>query len=201
MSPPESPQARTPMSDEELRAVTLGEPTRLDRLIRLVDYDPEWPGLFRRETERIREALGDRALRVEHVGSTSVPGLEAKPTIDIVLIVADSSDESSYGPELAAAGYRLRIREPEWHEHRVFTGPDTDTNLHVFSVGCPELDRMLLFRDRLRTNESDLVRYGKAKRELAERQWRYVQNYADAKTAVIEAILDRTPEVTRESEV
>lgn len=189
------------MSDEELRAVTLGEPTRLDRLIRLVDYDPEWPGLFRRETERIREALGDRALRVEHVGSTSVPGLEAKPTIDIVLIVADSSDESSYGPELAAAGYRLRIREPEWHEHRVFTGPDTDTNLHVFSVGCPELDRMLLFRDRLRTNESDLVRYGKAKRELAERQWRYVQNYADAKTAVIEAILDRTPEVTRESEV
>src|SRR5690606_29898587 len=102
-------------------------------------------GLFEREAKRIRSALGDRALRVEHVGSTSVPGLCAKPVIDILLVVPDSSDEASYVPALEAAGYKLRIREPEWFEHRLFKGPDTDINLHVFSEGASEIERMLCF--------------------------------------------------------
>ena len=88
---------------------------------------------------------------LEHAGSTSVPGLAAKPRIDIMLAVPDSADEPSYVPALEAAGYVLRIREPDWYEHRVFKGPDTDVNLHVFSAGCPEIARMLLFRDWLRT--------------------------------------------------
>ncbi len=86
------------------------------------EYDPAWPCLFEREAQRIRGALGERALMVEHVGSTSVPGLAAKPIIDILLVVADSADEASYVPDLEAVGYVLRIREPEWHQHRVFKG-------------------------------------------------------------------------------
>src|SRR5438132_1215336 len=86
--------------------------------------------------ERIRSALGDRVVRLEHGGSTSVPGLPAKPIVDIVLEVPDSSDEPAYVPELEAAGYVLRIRERVWFEHRLFKGPDTNINLHVFSAGC-----------------------------------------------------------------
>ena len=147
--------------------------------------------LFAREETRIRTALGDRALLVEHAGSTSVPGLPAKPVVDIVLVVSDSSDEDAYVPRLQAAGYVLRIREPEWFEHRLFKGPDTNVNVHTFSEGCEEIDRMLRFRDWLREHEDDRERYERAKRELAAREWKYVQNYADAKTAVVHEILAR----------
>jgi GrpB-like predicted nucleotidyltransferase (UPF0157 family) len=138
---------RLPSSEEQILAVRVGEVTPLAGPIHIVDYDPEWPRRFEREARRIQSALGDRALLLEHVGSTSVPGLAAKPRIDIILAVADSADESSYVPALEAVGYVLHIREPSWYEHRVFKGPDTDVNLHVFSQGCPEIDRMLLFRD------------------------------------------------------
>ena len=111
--------------------------------IQIADYDPKWPQLFRYEAGRIRAALGSRALRIEHTGSTSVPSLAAKPVIDILLVVNNSADEQAYAPVLEAAGYTLRIREPDWHEHRMFNGPDTQVNLHVFSNGCPEIDRIL----------------------------------------------------------
>ena len=132
-----------------------------------------------------------RALRIEHTGSTSVPGLAAKPLIDIVLVVADTRDESAYVPQLEAAGYVLRIREPDWHEHRLFKGPDTNVNVHTFSDGCSEVERMVAFRDWLRTQDDDRELYESAKRELAVREWKYVQNYADAKSAVVEEILAR----------
>jgi GrpB-like predicted nucleotidyltransferase (UPF0157 family) len=177
--------------EEELQAFTVGELQPLAGPIVLADYDPEWPVLFEREADRIRGILGERALQIEHVGSTSVPGLAAKPIIDTVLVVADSADEQAYVAPLEAAGYALRIREPDWHEHRVLKGPDTNVNLHVFSEASPEIDRMLAFRDRLRANDSDRVRYERSKRELAEREWKYVQDYADAKTAVVEEIIAR----------
>src|SRR6266545_1198006 len=132
-----------------------------------------------------------RALEIEHAGSTSVPGLAAKPVIDIVLVVRDSADEAAYVPQLEAAGYVLRIREPDWFEHRLLKGPDTNVNIHVFSPGCAEVERMLLFRDWLRRNEADHDLYERAKRELAQKQWNYVQDYADAKSAVVEEILAR----------
>ncbi len=181
------------MSDREaeLRAVTVGELQPVSGQIELVDYDPAWPGLFAREADRIRAALGERAVLLEHTGSTSVPGLAAKPIIDMTLAVPDSSDEESYAPALEAAGYVLRIREPDWHEHRVFRGPDTNVNLHVFSDGCPEIDRMLRFRDWLRTNQADRELYEQTKRKLAAREWTYVQDYADAKTLVVEEIIAR----------
>jgi GrpB-like predicted nucleotidyltransferase (UPF0157 family)/photosystem II stability/assembly factor-like uncharacterized protein len=186
--------ARDDDPDERLRSVTIGEPQLLAGPVLLADYDPDWPQLFRHEAGRIRDALGPRALQVEHVGSTSVPGLAAKPTIDISLAVANSADEQAYVPALQAAGYVLRIREPDWFEHRLFGRPDARVNLHVFSAGCTEIDRMLRFRDRLRRNHEDRALYERTKRELAQRDWKYVQNYADAKSAVVEAILARSGE-------
>jgi GrpB-like predicted nucleotidyltransferase (UPF0157 family) len=180
-----------PTTEERLREVTIGEPQQLNAPIELAEYDPQWPWLFEREAGRIRIALGNRALVVEHAGSTAVPGLAAKPIIDVVLIVDDSADESSYVPDLEAAGYVLRIREPDWFEHRMFRGPDTKVNLHVFSRGCDEADRMIIFRDHLRANEADRRHYADAKRELAAREWKYVQHYADAKSAVVAEIMAR----------
>jgi GrpB-like predicted nucleotidyltransferase (UPF0157 family)/GNAT superfamily N-acetyltransferase len=174
-----------------LRRITLGEPERLDGPVTLVDPDPRWPELYAREAARIREALGLHARRIEHVGSTSVPGLVAKPLIDIVLAVEDSADEAAYVPALEAAGYVLRIRERDWHEHRLLKGPDTDVNLHVFSVGSPEIARMTRFRDRLRAHGADRERYTAAKRELARRRWALTQDYADAKTEIVEEIVAR----------
>ena len=157
--------------------------------ITLVEYDYAWPERYRVLDQDIRRALGGAALQIEHVGSTSVPGLAAKPIIDIVLVVAHSAQEDAYVPPLQAAGYALRVREPDWYEHRMLRGGDEDVNLHVFSAGCPEIERMLRFRDRLRSNAADRERYEAAKRELARRDWGDVQDYADAKTDVISEIV------------
>jgi len=156
-----------------------------------VDYEPRWPELFRREADRLRAVLGRHALLIEHTGSTAVPGLAAKPVIDILLVVRNSADEDSYLPLLHAAGYVMRIREPEWYEHRMLNGPDTDVNLHVFSFECPEIGRILLFRDWLRNNPADRELYQRTKLTLARKEWKEVQDYADAKTAVIEQIMAR----------
>jgi GrpB-like predicted nucleotidyltransferase (UPF0157 family) len=157
--------------------------------IELCDYDPHWPDRYAEHAVRVRAALGERASRIEHVGSTSVPGLAAKPIIDIVLEVRDSADEAAYIGDLAGAGYLLRIREPDWFEHRLFNGADQDVNLHVFSTGCAETDRMVRFRDWLRVNEHDRELYAGAKRKLAARNWKDVQQYADAKSDVIAQIM------------
>jgi GrpB-like predicted nucleotidyltransferase (UPF0157 family) len=130
-------------------------------------------------------------LVLEHVGSTSIPGLSAKPKIDIVLGVADTTDEQAYVPDLEAAGYVLRIREPDWHEHRLLRSTDTEVNLHVFTVGCAEIERMVRFGEHLRTNVADRLLYERTKQDLAKRHWKYVQHYADAKSEVVEEILGR----------
>jgi GrpB-like predicted nucleotidyltransferase (UPF0157 family) len=179
-----------PQTDEQILAVRVGGPP-LTGPILIVDYDLAWSRLFQREAGRVRAALGDQIVLIEHVGSTSVPGLAAKPRIDMLLVVAKSADESAYVLALEAVGYVLHIREPDWYEHRMFNGPDTAVNLHVFSPGCPEIERMLLFRDWLRGNASDRQLYERTKRELARQDWKYTQNYADAKTTVVEEILAR----------
>lgn len=177
--------------DDYMSSVTIGPRRRVDGPITLADYDPEWPALYEREAARVRELLGDRVRLLEHVGSTSVPGLPAKPIIDMLLAVADSADEPAYVPSMEAGGYAVRIREPDWHEHRVFKGPDTDVNLHTFSDGSSEIARMLAFRDRLRTHDDERERYLATKRELAARHWVYIQDYADAKGQVVEGIIER----------
>ena len=126
------------------------------------------------------------------MGSTSVPGLVAKPIIDIVLEVAESGNEREYTSALEAVGYRLHLREPGWYEHRLFKGIDDSVNLHVFSEGCPEIGRMVRFRDWLRASREDRELYAQAKRALADQEWKFTQNYADAKSTVVEAIMSRT---------
>jgi GrpB-like predicted nucleotidyltransferase (UPF0157 family) len=199
--PPEVPMT----SEEDIRRATIGPVVFRNAPIVLVGYDPRWPAMFDREADRIRSALASLAIRVEHVGSTSVPGLAAKPIIDIVLAVPDSADEAAYVPALEAAGYRLHNREPGWLEHRLLNRhsvqegrgvvggvpPDCDVNLHVLSAGEAEIDRMVLFRDWLRSHDDDRDAYVRVKRELAQRTWRHVQHYADAKTAIVQQIMAR----------
>jgi len=185
------PVPNGPTPDEELRASRIDGSLPPTEPVVLVEYDPEWPRLYAREEARIRVAIGETAVQVEHVGSTSIPGLAAKPIVDIVLVVPDSADEPAYVPALEAAGYVHRIREPDWFEHRVLKGIDPKVNLHVFSPGCPEVERMLRFRDHLRRDEHDRDLYERTKRELAQRDWKYVQHYADAKSDVVEEILER----------
>ena len=180
-----------PTREEYLDAVTIGERKPHDAPIRLADYDPRWPHVYESLAERIRAALGDSVVALEHVGSTSVRGLCAKPIIDMLLVVPDSTDEAHYVPALEARGFVLRIREPGWFEHRMLNAADIDCNVHVFSAGCEEPARMLAFRDRLRSHEGDRRLYEDSKRKLAARTWRHVQHYADAKSEVVREILAR----------
>ena len=186
-------EGREERTQEQIQAFTVGVIEPLSAPIPFVEYDAEWPALFVREEARIRSILGDRVVRLEHTGSTAVPGLAAKPIIDITMTVPDVTDEPTFVPDLEAAGYVLRIREnePDWYDHRVFKGPDTNVNLHVFSAGCIELERMVGLRDWLRTHDDDRELYEATKRDLIKRDWTFVQNYADAKGEVVEAIASR----------
>jgi GrpB-like predicted nucleotidyltransferase (UPF0157 family) len=176
---------------DELEQRRIGGPMPLTRPIELREYDPRWPDQYAEQATRLRAALGERLLRIEHVGSTSVPGLPAKPIIDIALEVPDSADEPAYVPDLEAAGYALRIREPDWFEHRLLRPPDGAAHLHAFSASCAETDRMVRFRDWLRANDADRELYLATKRDLAARDWKYMQQYADAKSGVVSQILAR----------
>jgi GrpB-like predicted nucleotidyltransferase (UPF0157 family) len=184
-------KANTPLTEDQIVATTVGLPQPLNGTIYLAPYDPAWPSLFAQLQKQIQAALGDTILLLEHTGSTSVPELSAKPIIDMVLAVADSRDEASYVKPLEEQGYTLRIREPDWYEHRLLRPPEIQGNLHVFSAGCEEIEQMLLFRDWLRNHVDDRLLYEATKRTLAARTWKYTQNYADAKGAVIQEILAR----------
>ena len=137
--------------------------------IELKEYDPAWNALYETERQKICKALNRDGIVIEHVGSTSVPGLCAKPIIDILLLVEDSSDEGSYVPELEKAGYVMRVREPDWYGHRMLKGVEPEVNLHVFSIGCSEAQRMLDFRDWLQTHEADRNLYADTKRRLVQK--------------------------------
>lgn len=184
-----SRDSQQPTMAQRLDQTTIGGARRLTGAITISEYDPHWPQDFAWHRERIAGVLGDRALMIEHVGSTSVPGLAAKPKIDILLIVPDSGQETDYVPALEGAGYVLRIREPEWYEHRVMVRDDREVNVHIFSPGCVEIDRMIGFRDWLRAHPDDMQRYLDTKRSLAAQDWEFMQEYADAKSEVVEAII------------
>lgn len=172
--------------------------------VEMHEPDPGWPDLFASDAADIATALGDVALAIDHVGSTSVPGLPAKPVIDILLQVPDPADEDAYVPALVRLGYWLQIREPDWLEHRVLyqrtdRGCAHDINLHVLSpdLGGDEIARLLDLRDWLRTHRDDRDRYAAVKRDLAGRRWRFVQDYADAKSEIVEALLAKVAQARR----
>lgn len=161
------------------------------RKIVIVDYDPRWPEQFQKHAAILSRVLGSKAVAIEHVGSTSVPELAAKPIIDIDILVEDSSDEATYLLALVQAGYVLRVREPDWHQHRMFRTPELDVHVHVFSNGCVEFTRNLAFRDRLRACREDRLLYESVKRKLAKEDWPDMNAYARAKTEVVEQITAR----------
>lgn len=165
-------------------------PEVLNGPVLLVPYDPAWPNAYEDLAILIDGALGANVKALHHVGSTSVPGLAAKPIIDLVLEVADSTDEEAYVPALEAAGFTFGHREAEL-DHRMLKFPRPKANLHVYSAGCPETVRMLAFRDHLRRNDTDRALYEQTKRDLAARTWGIVQDYADAKTEVVTEIMSR----------
>jgi len=179
--------------EERIREVVIGE-LEAPRIV-IVDYDPAWPKRFHQEAAKIRSALGEVALHIEHISSTSVPALVAKPIVDILLVVEDSRNETSYVPALEDAGYILRVREPNFHEHRMFRTAHKDVHVHVFSPGSPEIGRYLLLRDRLREDAEDRELYARTKRDLASKSWPSMDHYAEAKTEVVEGIIARAAEV------
>lgn len=164
----------------------IGGPER--RRVVLAEPDPGWPERFECEAERIRAALGSRALRIDHIGSTAVPQLAAKPVVDLDVSVADPDDEAAYVPDLQSAGYVLRVREPG---HRMLRTPAFDVHVHVCALGSEWERRHLLFRDWLRHDAADRALYERTKRALAGREYADLNDYADAKTDVIEAIMRR----------
>jgi GrpB-like predicted nucleotidyltransferase (UPF0157 family) len=159
--------------------------------ITISPYDPRWPVRYAREEARIRAALGERVLAVDHVGSTAVPGLPAKDRLDIDLIVADPTDENAYVPALTAAGYQLRTREPHWYEHRCLWTRHHDVNLHVFGPDCDEYLRHLVFRDWLRSHPDDRDLYAARKCAAAAENPLSASRYVHAKAAVVTEILTR----------
>ncbi|BDZ43709.1 UPF0157 protein [Paraoerskovia sediminicola] len=179
------PRRRTDVTRTEL----VGGVEKRD--IYLVDHDPAWAGRYEDHASRIRGAVGDGALAVEHIGSTSVPGLAAKPIIDIVVTVPDITAEEDYLDPLIGAGYVLRVREPG---HRMVRTAARDVHVHVLEADDPAAADYLLLRDHLRVDATDRELYEATKRGLAQRDWPDMNAYADAKTAVIEAIKQRARE-------
>jgi GrpB-like predicted nucleotidyltransferase (UPF0157 family) len=173
----------TVMHDAYLDRVLVGGQER--REIVIAEYDPAWVARFEVERGRIFAALGERALRVEHIGSTSVPGLAAKPIVDILVEVAALDDADG----LAGAGYVLRVRE---ERHRMFRTPELDVHVHAWPSGHPDIAAQLAFRDRLRASGEDRAAYEALKRSLAGRDWPDMNHYADAKGPLIREILGRS---------
>jgi GrpB-like predicted nucleotidyltransferase (UPF0157 family) len=172
--------------DAELDEVLIGG--REPAIVELVAYDPEWPARFEAERAYIDAALGPLARRIEHIGSTAVPGLAAKPVIDVLVEADDPDAEQQYVPLMQSAGYVLRVREPR---HRMFRTPARDVHVHVWPAGSAEATDYLLLRDWLRTHADDRLLYESVKRALAGRRWRDANYYAEAKTPVIQAIKAR----------
>ena len=170
----------------------VGEPRRLPLVV--VEPDPSWPEQFEQLAGRIRRALGDQVLAVEHVGSTSVPDLPAKAIIDIDVIVAEPANESTYVPALEQVGFSLQLREPRWHEHRLLVATAPAANVHVFGPDSPEPIRHRMFRDWLRDHPDDRARYAEAKRtsaDVSNAAGEAVMHYNLRKQPVVREILDR----------
>ncbi|MBD1583324.1 GrpB family protein [Pseudoalteromonas sp. S16_S37] len=180
------------MKDDE---VLIGGIEKVD--IKIVDYQPHWFEMFEQHRRKIKNALGPEALQIEHIGSTSVPELAAKPIIDIVVVVNDSADEGSYLQPLLDAGYQLRVREPLFFEHRMVRTPERDVHIHIFSAGCQEVERYLLLRNYLRVNPEARSEYETIKRKFAQRSWEDMNAYAQAKTDFIENLI----RLARESKI
>jgi GrpB-like predicted nucleotidyltransferase (UPF0157 family) len=172
--------------DAELDRILVGG--RQPTTVRVVPYDRSWPERFEAERRRLRAALSGRAGRIEHFGSTAVPDLAAKPIVDILVEIDDIENDAEYRSSLEAAGYALRVLEPQ---HRMYRTSARDVHVHIWPSGSDGVRRHLAFRDWLRSHPEDRQLYERTKQELAARPWRDMNYYAEAKTPVIEEIMSR----------
>ena len=163
------------------------------RELHVVDYDPQWAHIFEEHRQRIQSALTTVPVDIHHIGSTSVPGLPAKPIIDIAVAVDDITAEEDYLAPLLAAGYLLRVREPA---HRLVRTPELDVHVHILEKGDPAITRYLVFRDRLRSDTADRELYAETKQALIRQGFDDMNAYSDAKTDVIVAIMGRAATAT-----
>jgi GrpB-like predicted nucleotidyltransferase (UPF0157 family) len=177
---------RDPELEQELERVVIGE--RQPGPVELVEYDPRWPQRFELVRGELAGCLGVLAIAIEHIGSTAVPGLAAKPIVDVLVTVAGVEPEDSYAPAIVALGYELRVREPG---HRMFRPPAHDVHIHVWAAGAQEVADYLLLRDRLRASAADREAYAALKRDLAGRDWPDLNYYARAKGPLIAEIIAR----------
>ncbi|NKI18578.1 GrpB family protein [Spongiibacter sp. KMU-166] len=161
------------------------------REVALCYYNPDWPGQYETEAVKIRRALRNHVLQIEHIGSTAVPLLAAKPIIDILLVIADPGVEAEYLPALLQTGYQLRVREPKDDQHRMLRTLARDVHIHIYPPWSGEVDRYLLFRDQLRASENDRIEYERTKRRLSQKVWADMNDYAAAKSEIVEAIIAR----------
>lgn len=188
---PEAVTARLESTPEQMIAAVVGALPASRDTISVTESDERWPGLFDSFAAELKRVLGEAALHIDHVGSTAVPGLAAKPIIDIDVTVRDSEIEDDYVPALVSAGYLMVIREPWWHGHRMFVDGSGAVNLHVWPIGAAEPIRHLLFRNWLRENADDRERYARMKKELSRELVDEPDRYNLAKNAVIDDIYAR----------
>ena len=165
------------------------------RDIVLVEHTATWADVFATHRSRVAAAVGLASRGIEHIGSTSVPGLAAKPIVDVLLLVDDITAESKYLDPLTRSGYVVRVREPG---HRMLRTPELDVHLHVFEPGTPAAEDLLLLREHLRRHEADRDLYERTKRDLAGRDWPDMNAYANAKSEVIAHILHRARSAPRD---
>ena len=158
---------------------------RQDLSLEVVAYDPAWPGRYQWWRDRLAGQLGGTALRIEHVGSTAVPGLPAKPTIDVQVSVADLDEESRYVPQIEQVGVQLRSRDTLHRFFRPFAGQPREVHVHVCQAGSEWESEHLLFRDYLRSHPGARDAYAQVKWEAAAVWWDDRIAYTEAKTAVI----------------
>ncbi len=194
---PESVITRLESTPQQMINAVVGQFPVTRDAVTVVAYDETWPAQFEYHASRLRKKLGHHAIRVEHVGSTSVPGLSAKPIIDIDVLVASAEDESSYMPPMQELGYRIVIREPWWHGHRMFIDESGAVNLHVWPDGAGEPIRHILFRNWLRTHSDDRARYAQSKTTLSREFEDEPDRYNLAKNAVIDSIYAKIFEAGR----
>jgi GrpB-like predicted nucleotidyltransferase (UPF0157 family) len=174
------------------RGGTILGPERNDP-VAIVAYDPLWPSRFEVWRDRLARAIGVPALRIEHIGSTAVPGLAAKPVVDIQVSVPDVADEDSYVPAIESVGFGLRYRNEGlgWRYFRPPPGLPREAQVHVCSAGSESERLHLLFRDYLRAHPAEADAYAAAKRVAAARHPADRIAYTDAKGVFIHPALRR----------
>lgn len=144
--------------------------------------------------QQIRDAIGPRAIRLDHIGSTSVGGMPAKPIIDVDLTIADPSKEEEWLPQLEDTGLILTVREPWWFHHRMLETPERDAHIHVFGPDSAEPLKHLVLRNWLRESEEDRQLYAQTKRDAAAEtvaRGETLNEYNQRKQEVLRAIYQR----------